>query len=194
MKKYIFLLPLLCMLFLSEKLSAQRYLPGQKGLQITWGGVDECFSSPKGLGGNMYLGMAVTSYNTRHSRWFFAGEYMVKHYGYKMRKIPKAQFTAEAGYYVPFLRDRGHNVFFSLGASALAGYETSNWNRTLLYDGATLRNKGCLIYGFAPGVEMEAFLNDRLVFLLNLKERIYWGSSVGHFHTVFGIGLRYIIN
>ncbi len=34
-----------------------------------------------------------------------------KHYSYKEIAIPKAQFTGEVGYFVPFFSDRGKNVF-----------------------------------------------------------------------------------
>ena len=91
---------------------------------------------------------------------------------------------------MPFISDRGKNVFFSAGLSALAGYETTNWNCKLLYDGATLKNDGCFIYGFAPAFEMEAFLSDRLVFLFNVRQRIFFGSSVGNFHTAVDVYKR----
>ena len=128
------------------------------------------------------------------ARWLFGADYVKKHYSYKDIAIPKAQFTGEVGYFVPFFSDRGRNVFFSAGLSALAGYETTNWNCKLLYDGATLKNDGCFIYGFAPAFEMEAFLSDRLVFLFNVRQRIFFGSSVGNFHTVAAVGVKYIFN
>ena len=121
-------------------------------------------------------------------------DYVKKHYSYKEIAIPKAQFTGEVGDFVPFFSDRGKNGFFSAGLSGLAGYETTNWNDKLLYDGATLKNDGCFIYGFAPAFEMEAFLSDRLVLLFNVRQRIFFGSSVGHFHTIVSIGVKYIFN
>ena len=140
------------------------------------------------------VGLALSRYNRNHSRWLFGADYVKKHYSYKDVAIPKAQFTGEVGYFVPFISDRGKNVFFSAGLSALAGYETTNWNCKLLYDGATLKNDGCFIYGFAPAFEMEAFLSDRLVFLFNVRQRIFFGSSVGNFHTVAAVGVKYIFN
>ena len=74
------------------------------------------------------------------------------------------------------------------------GYETSNWGNKLLFDGATLRNKDAFIYGGAITVELEAYLTDRIIVLVNTRERILWGSSIGKFHTQFGIGLKFIIN
>ncbi len=63
------------------------------------------------------------------------GEYLYKKYDYKDMRIPVEQFTAEEGYYLKFLSDRRKTFFLSLGLSALAGYETSNRNETLLPDG-----------------------------------------------------------
>lgn len=176
------------------KVSAQRYLPGQTGLQLTLGGVDDFGRNVKHLGGNFQVGLALSRYNRNRSRWVFGADYVKKHYAYKETAVPKAQFTAEAGCLFPFLSDKGRNVFFSTGLSVLAGYETVNWNDRLLYDGATLQHRGSFIYGFVPSFEVEAFLTDRWAFLFNVRQRVFFGSSVGHFHTVVAIGLKYIID
>ena len=132
----------ICLPFAAGKSFAQRYLLGQRGLQLTVGGVDNFGSNVKHLGGNFQVGLALSRYNRNHSRWLFGADYVKKHYSYKEIAIPKAQFTGEVGYFVPFFSDRGKNVFFSAGLSGLAGYETTNWNDKLLYDGATLKNDG----------------------------------------------------
>ena len=146
------------------------------------------------LRGNFQVGMALSRYNRNRSRWVVGADYVKKHYAYKEVAVPKEQFTAEAGCLFPFLSDRGRNVFLSAGLSALAGYERVNRNGRLLYDGATLLHKGAFIYGFAPAFEMEAFLTDRWAFLFNVRQRVFFGSSVGHFHTVVAVGLKYIID
>lgn len=184
----------ICLPFAADKSFAQRYLPGQQGIQLTLGGVDNFSSNVKHLGGNFQVDLALSRYNRNHSRWLFGVDYVKKHYSYKEIAIPKAQFTGEIGYFVPFFSDRDKNVFFSAGLSGLAGYETTNWNRKLLYDGAALKNDGCFIYGFVPAFEMEVFLSDRLVLLFNVRQRIFFGSSVGHFHTVVAAGFKYIFN
>ena len=68
-------------------------------------------------------------------------------YTYRGEVVPKAQFTGEAGYFVPLAADRGRNVVLSVGFSALAGYESSNWGNKLLHDGARLRDADCFLYG-----------------------------------------------
>ncbi len=134
MKRVLFILLCICLPFVAGKSFAQRYLPGQKGIQLTLGGVDDFGSNVKHLHGNFQVGLALSRYNRNHSRWLFGADYVKKHYSYKDVAIPKAQFTGEVGYFVPFISDRGKNVFFSAGLSALAGYETTNWNCKLLYD------------------------------------------------------------
>jgi len=105
-----------------------------------------------------------------------------------------SQFTAEGGYYVKFLSDHNKTVLFSLGGSALAGYETINWGEKMLFDGSTLRNEDSFIYGGAITLEIETYLSDRIVLLLSARERVLWGNSTGHFHTQFGLGVKFIIN
>lgn len=194
MGKYLFITMCALLSLWAGKVSAQRYLPGQTGLELTLGGVDDFAGNVKRLRGNFQVGMALSRYNRNRSRWVFGADYVKKHYAYKGKAVPKEQFTAEAGCLFPFLSDRGKNVFFSAGLSALAGYETVNRNSRLLYDGATLQHKGSFIYGFVPAFGMEAFLTDRWAFLFNVRQRVFFGSSVGHFHTVVAVGLKYIIN
>ena len=61
-------------------------------------------------------------------------------------------------------------------------------------DGATLQNKGAFIYGGAVALETEIYLSDMVALTASVKERLVWGNSTGHFHTQFGIGMKFIIN
>ena len=61
-------------------------------------------------------------------------------------------------------------------------------------DGATLQNKGAFIYGGAVALETEIYLSDAIALTASVKERLVWGNSTGHFHTQFGIGMKFIIN
>ena len=194
MGKYLFIMICAFLSSLAGKVSAQRYLPGQTGLELTMGGVDDFAGTVKRLRGNFQVGLALSCYNRNRSRWVFGADYVKKHYAYKKIAVPKEQFTAEAGCLFPFLSDRGRNVFLSAGLFALAGYERVNRNGRLLYDGATLQYKGSFIYGFAPAFGTEAYLTDRWAFLFNVRQRVFFGSSVGHFHTVVAVGLKYIID
>ena len=105
-----------------------------------------------------------------------------------------AQFTAEGGYYLKVLSDARKMLFVYVGASALAGYETVNWGDKVLHDGALLRDKDVFIYGGALTLDVEFYVADRIALLANLRKRCLWGNSTGHFHTQFGLGVKFIIN
>ncbi len=175
--------------FLFEYSNAQRYLPGQQGVQLTVGTVNGIK-----LKKAFYGGMAVSTYTQNDSRWVFGAEFLQKQLDYSQIQIPVAQFTGEAGYYYSFLADPSKTFLLSIGASGLAGYETINWGNKLLFDGATLLNKDAFVYGGALTLELETFITDRIILLVNARERVLWGSSVGKFSTQLGTGIKIIIN
>ena len=80
------------------------------------------------------------------------------------------------------------------GVSALAGYESVNWGKTLLPDGATLQDRDAFVYGGALTLNIEVYLSDRLALTGSVRERCLWGNDTGHFHTLYGVGLKLIIN
>lgn len=43
-------------------------------------------------------------------------------------------------------------------------------------------------------LEAEAYITDRIVLCISGRERVLWGTTTGHFHTQFGIGLKFIID
>lgn len=190
--KRITLLLTLCLALIGEA-QAQRYLPGQKGVQFTFGAVDG-FHLKKGDKQAFSGGMALATYTKNGNRWVFGAEYLQKSHLYKTELIPVSQITAEGGYYVKFLSSPGKTFFFSIGASAMAGYETVNWGESLLFDGSTITDDDNFLYGGAVTFEIEAYLSDRVVFLLNVRERILGGSSINMFHTQMSAGLKFIIN
>ena len=106
----------------------------------------------------------------------------------------KEQMTGEFGYSYNFLSDNSKTVLFYIGGTALAGYESVNWGKRTMSDGATLQNKGAFIYGGAVALETEIYLSDAIALTASVKERLVWGNSTGHFHTQFGIGMKFIIN
>ena len=192
-KSSIILTFALCLVFIDQAY-AQRCLPGMQGIQVTGGMVDGFYSSDNKNELGYSFGASMATYTRNANKWVFGAEFLNRYYPYKEDRIPVSQFTAEGGYYLKFLSDRNKVVLFSLGGSALAGYETSNWGEKTLFDGSTLRNKDSFIYGGAITLEMETYLSDRVVFLLTARERVLWGTSTGHFHTQFGVGLKFIIN
>lgn len=121
-------------------------------------------------------------------------EYLLKNYGYRGTSVPRAQFTAEGGYYLKFLSDPAKIFFLSVGGSALVGYETLNWGEKVLYDGSMLLDRDAFVYGGALTLELESYVTDRIVLLAHVRERVLWGSSLGKFTTQFGLGVRFIFN
>jgi hypothetical protein len=187
MKYLLFIIIALCIAV--PELSAQRYLPGMRGLQVIAGTVGG-LNPEEGF----HSGIAFSQYTKRADRWVFGVEYLEKRHPYKEISIPQSQFTVDAGYYLKFLSDPRKTFFLSVGASAMAGYESVNWNDKLLPDGATINNADAFLYGGALTLEAETYLTDRIVLLVNVRERLLAGSSVGKLYTQFGIGLKFIIN
>lgn len=193
MYKYKTALILILSLVLIGQAQAQRYLPGQKGIQVTGGFVDG-FNLKDQDGQAFFGGIALSTYTKNANRWVFGTEYLQKKHEYKNILIPVSQITAEGGYYYKFLSDPSKTVFFSVGASAMAGYETVNWGKELLFDGATITTEDNFLYGGAVSFEIETYLTDKLVLLLNVHERILLGSDINKFHTQVGVGIKFIIN
>lgn len=189
----IFLSVALCFV-LNDKAHAQRALPGMQGLQITGGMVDGIYSKDNSNESGYYFGAAMATYCKNANKWVFGAEYLRRNYAYENGNIPEEQFTSEGGFYYNFLSSPGKAVCFSIGASALAGYETVNRGEKLLNDGATLQNEDRFLYGGAITLEMESYITDRVVLLLTGSERMLQGTTTGHFHAQFGIGLKFMIN
>ncbi|OJX83891.1 MAG: conjugal transfer protein TraO [Paludibacter sp. 47-17] len=183
----------LCLVF-ADQAHAQRCLPSMQGIQVTGGMVDGFHSPDKKNELGYYFGLSMATYAKSGNKWVFGTEFLNKYYPYKDNRIPVSQFTGEGGYFLKFLSDHNKVVLFSLGASALAGYETSNWGEKTLFDGSTLHNKDRFIYGGAITLEMETYLSDCVVLLLTARERVLWGTSTGRFHFQYGLGLKFIIN
>lgn len=186
--KRITILMVLCFALIGQA-NAQRYLPGQRGLEITGG-----FVNGFNLQEQFYGNISMSRYTKKGNRWVFGAEYLQKRFDYREVDLPVGQITAEGGHYFKFLSDNSKTVFFSIGGSALAGYETVNWGERLLYDGAVLEDKDSFIYGGAISFEMETYLSDRFVLLVRARERVMFGSAINRFHFSLGAGIKIIID
>lgn len=190
--KRIALLITLCLTVIGQA-QAQRYLPGQKGFQVTASAVDG-FNLKNGDKQAFAVGVAFSNYRNFGDHWVFGAEYLQKKHVYKDILIPTAQFTAEGGYYLNYFASPRKTFLFSIGLSGMAGYETVNWGKELLYDGSTIENKDAILYGGALSLEIEAFLSDRTILLIHGRERLLFGSSINKIHLQMGIGIKFIIN
>ena len=79
------------------------------------------------------------------------------------------------------------------GVSALGGYETVNWGKSVLSDGSTLHDGDNFIYGGALNLQAEFYLSDKIALTANIKERFTFGSDVQIFHMQYGVGVKFII-
>jgi len=174
------LLPFIIICFIAApELSAQRTLAGQRGLQITAGTVNGLNLNTNSPDFTFHAELAFSQYVKSADKWVFGAEYLEKDYPYKSMKIPQSQFTVDGGYYLNFLSDARKIFFLSVGASVAGGYETVNWNKKLLFDGATINNKDNFLYGGALTIEAEAYLTNRLVLVANASERYLEGLFIG---------------
>ena len=148
---------------------------------------------PGGNDGGYSFGAALSAYTKRGNKWVFGGEYLLKNIPYKDTAIPVAQFTAEGGYFFKLLTDARKIVFVYGGVSALAGYESVNWGKKVLFDGSTLHDRDAFIYGGALTLELSAYVTDKIVLLVNGRQRVLFGGDCGKFHTQVGVGIRFMI-
>ena len=172
--------------------TAQRVLPKMQGIAIGGGLVD-------GKSDSFYGGMTVDTYTKGGDKWVFGAEYLQRNHQYEYgeedkQTIPVSQFTAEGGYFKQVLSDVSKSFFVYVGASALAGYETVNWNDKMLDDGSRLTGRDGIVYGCAATLNVEWYLSDKVVLTGNVRERFLWGITSGLNHTQYGIGLKFIIN
>ena len=173
---------------------AQRCLPQMKGIEVKVGMADGVYNGKKSCKAGYYAGLGLSSYTKGGDKWTYGAEYLQVHQPYRETSVPIAQMTVEFGYSYNFLSDNSKTVLFYIGGTALAGYESVNWGKKTMSDGATLQNKGAFIYGGAVALETEIYLSDAIALTASVKERLVWGNSTGHFHTQFGIGMKFIIN
>lgn len=82
----------------------------------------------------------------------------------------------KGSYYYNFLSDAKKTVFLYAGASALAGYETANWGKKTLYDGARLGNGDAFVYGCAATLDMEVYLADFIALTATLRS-VFSGAA-----------------
>ena len=191
MKKKIMLTIALLALTMGQA-TAQRVLPKMQGIAIGGGMVD-------GKGDSFYGGVTAETYAKGGNKWVFGAEYLQRNYKYEYgedeeQTIPVAQFTAEGGFYKQVLSDASKSFFVYVGGSALAGYETVNWNEKLLDDGSRLTGRDGFVYGCAATLNVEWYLSDKVVLTGNVRERFLWGNTSVLNHTQYGIGLKLIIN
>lgn len=192
MKKAIFIIAAMLALFAGQAM-AQRCLPGMSAVEIKADMADG-FYIGKARDCGYSFGVYYSVFKGNANTWSFGGEYLqtYKPYGEKGR-IPVAQFTGEVGYNLHLISDYSQTFHLYGDVSAFCGYETVNWGDNILPDGSTLHNGDAFIYGGALTLQADFYLSDKIALTANVKERFVFGNSTGHFHTQYGIGVKFII-
>ena len=194
MRKFAFFLFVVSLALLVGQAHAQRCLPKMKGIRLTAGMADGCYSSSSKNETGYTFGASLATYTKGGHQWVFGAEYLRRYHPYRDSRISVKQFTGEGGFFCNVLSDGSKTIFLSAGVSALAGYETVNGGKKLLFDGSTLRNKDGFLYGGAVTLQAETYLTDRLVLLFYGRERCLWGGSTERFHAQYGVGLKIMLD
>lgn len=194
MRKLAFFLFVVSLALFLGQAHAQRCLPGMKGIRLTVGMADGFYAKSVSNNAGYSFGASLSTYTKGGHQWVFGAEYLRRYHPYRESRIPVEQFTGEGGFFCDVLSDVSKTFFLSAGVSALAGYETVNGGKKLLFDGSTIRNKDGFVYGGAITLQAETYLTDRLVLLFYGRERCLWGGSTGHFHVQYGVGLKIMMD
>ena len=194
MRKLAFFLFVVSLALFRGQAHAQRCLLGMKGIRLTAGMADGFYANSASNNAGYSFGASLATYTKGGHQWVFGAEYLRRYHPYRESRIPVEQFTGEGGFFCDVLSDVSKTFFLSAGVSALAGYETVNGGKKLLFDGSTICNKDGFIYGGAVTLQAETYLTDRLVLLFYGRERCLWGGSTGHFHVQYGVGLKIMMD
>ncbi|MFS4474356.1 conjugal transfer protein TraO [Chryseobacterium sp. T20] len=183
MKKYIIFLVLA---ILSIKLHAQRMVYKQKSLEINTG-----LLNTERVGKNFYLNLTLNSFAKHGNYWIWGVEYQRKTVDYKNWEIPLEDFIGEVGYSFKLLSDSRKFITLNGGITGVVGYESVNRGDSLLLDGGLLKSNNGFVFGSSGRLSLETYLSDRIVFMLQGRIRVLWGTDLERFRPSTGVGLRF---
>ena len=129
-----------------------------------------------------HIGAAYSVYTKNANRWVIGGEYLHKKYDYKDMRIPVEQFTAEGGYYLNSF-GTGERPFPLAGLSLLPGMKPATGATSCCRTGLRCWTRTVSSTAVRLTLELETNLTDRVVLLVNARERMLFGSDIGKFHT-----------
>ena len=175
---------------LPTAVQAQRLVSSQKGLEAS-------ASIPIVKGKSLFkqddfgLNLSLSHYLKRGKYTFVSAGYEQQALSYRSYQVPLRDYLVQMGYAHPLLSDKGKNVFFYLGASAVAGYEDINKGEKLLPDGAKLLDGSRWVYGAGLHTSVELFLTDRIIVGGKAQLRYLFNSDVHRLRPTLSLGLRY---
>lgn len=181
----------ICLCFLGGSIAqAQRLLPKQKGISLSWVAPAEAFTSSFSDDFGVQLGYSINAKRGNYKH--FSLEYQRRLYPYKSLNIPVERYIGAGGYSFALISDSSKTVALNLGAEALLGYEVVNHSKSLLPDGALLKNENNFLYGAQIGLQVETYLSDHFLVLCSGKVAALWGSSFELLRPCATVGLRYM--
>ena len=175
---------------LPTAVQAQRLVPSQKGLEVS-------ASVPIVKGKSLFkqddFGLTLSlSHDLKHGKYtFVSAGYEQQALSYRSYQVPLRDYLVQMGYAYPLLSDKGKNVFFYLGTSAVAGYEDINKGEKLLPDGAKLLDGSRWVYGAGLHTSVEFFITDRIIVGGKAQLRYLFNSDVHRLRPTLSLGLRY---
>ena len=175
---------------LPTAVQAQRLVPGQKGLEVSASVPivkGKSLFKPNGFG----MTLSLSHYLKRGKYTFVSAGYEQQALSYRSYQVPLRDYLVQMGYAHPLLSDKGKNVFFYLGASAVAGYEDINKGEKLLPDGAKLLDGSRWVYGAGLHTSVELFLTDRIIVGGKAQLRYLFNSDIHRLRPTLSLGLRY---
>lgn len=183
------------LLLCAGQAAAQRCLPGMSSVELRADMADGFYTGASSRNSGYAFEVFWSRFNGHANTWSFGGSYFQSYRPYGERgRIPVSQFAAEGGFNLDIVSDYSQTFHLYGGVYALAGYETVNRGRQLLPDGSMLHDRNAFIYGGAVALQAEFYLSDRFVLTANVKERFVFGNSTGHYHTQYGVGVKFIID
>ncbi|MFC3356011.1 conjugal transfer protein TraO [Sphingobacterium zeae] len=183
MKKYIIFM---VMAMISMNLQAQRMVYKQQALELNTG-----LLNTKGMSENFYINLTLNSFAKRGNYWIWGIEYQRKTMMHKSWEVPLEDFLGEAGYSIKLLSDSRKFITLNGGITGVVGFEQVNKGDSVLFDGGVLRNQSGFIFGSGGRLSLETYLSDRIVFMLQGRIRVLWGTDLQRFRPSSGIGIRF---
>ena len=177
----------------------QRHLKGQQGLELNVGVLDNFnFFKDRNIK-SYFIQSGYSWYNKKEDYWkwgFNYSEQRFKSFINPSNYYPVRQYTTDFMYYKKLITPRNRFFYFNVGFGPMIGFETVNDGDYDLSDGVVnyqIQDKNRFLYGAAICGDIELYLNDRIIFMIDAKERYLFNSDVQAMHFQLGSGLKFII-
>jgi len=108
--------------------------------------------------------------------------------------IPYYSFTASYSYFLTVLSRNRRMQALSLGAGALAGYESVNNGNVNLSNIVSVDGDSKFIYGAVLTADLDVILTEHISLMVKTSEFYHVNSDFGKFTNYSGIGIRYYFN